>query len=132
MDQARAERARFWIYAGCSRSSDCVATAEVERLDKLRAHTESPNLTVRDDGNDLADAEDATEGRSADQNLRVLWPAVRLAQEVGACLGDDLDLLRPLPRCGKIAMEQIPVSGRAIRCAYSNRREQIRQEKGRG
>ena len=47
-----------------------------------------------------ADAEDAPQGRIAEQGLRGLRPAVHLAAEMGARLGPGKILFRPLPSCG--------------------------------
>jgi len=70
----------------------------VKQLDPLEARTWNRNTTARGDGSEASYAEDAAQGGSAEKGLCVLQQAFRLAQEMGARLGDDLDLLRPLPR----------------------------------
>ncbi len=47
-------------------------------------------------------ADGAQEGDPADEDLRCLRTSVRVAQEVGARLGEREVLLRPLPRCGSL------------------------------
>jgi hypothetical protein len=44
-----------------------------------------------------ADAEDGPQGRPADEDLRRVWVAVHLAQEMGARLGSGEVLFGPVP-----------------------------------